>query len=75
MIFKIKCTLVLFVCVSMSGTISAQQEATTAHWQFHSINNVGLLEGEAASVRLSALGIVFIHAPKPLPHTGLAEVL
>ena len=36
-----------FVC--LSGMVSAQQKTITGHWQFHSINNVGLLEGQTGS--------------------------
>ena len=36
-------------CVCMSYNISAQQKTVSCPWQFHSINNVGLLEGETGS--------------------------
>lgn len=31
------------------GTVSAQQKPPAGSWQFHSINNLGLLEGQAGS--------------------------
>lgn len=37
----------LFIC--LSGLVSAQQKTKTCPWQFHSINNVGLLEGQTGS--------------------------
>lgn len=39
----------LLVLIFIAGTISAQQKNITKLFQFHSINNVGLLEGQAGS--------------------------
>jgi hypothetical protein len=40
----------LFISLTMlAGTASAQQNNSSGLWQFHSINNVGLLEGETGS--------------------------
>ena len=33
----------------MTGSISAQKKTSVCPWQFHSINNVGLLEGQTGS--------------------------
>ena len=42
---------VLFLAFTLclSGMVSAQQKTVTGIWQFHSINNVGLLEGQTGS--------------------------
>ena len=37
------------LCVCMTGRISAQHKTVVCPWQFHSINNVGLLEGQTGS--------------------------
>jgi hypothetical protein len=41
----------IFICIIlfMAGTLSAQQKNLPGLWQFHSINNVGLLEGQTGS--------------------------
>ena len=36
-------------CVCMTCHVSAQQKTVACPWQFHSINNVGLLEGQTGS--------------------------
>lgn len=40
-------TLLLLICVA--GNTAAQQKKPAPLWRFHSINNIGLLEGEAGS--------------------------
>jgi len=37
------------LCLCTAGSISAQQKKVACPWQFHSINNIGLLEGEKGS--------------------------
>src|SRR5438045_390412 len=37
------------LCLCIAGSISAQQKKVGCPWQFHSINNVGLLEGQTGS--------------------------
>ncbi len=46
---KIKPSLLFFMLIGMINTSSAQQKPLSSQWQFHSINNVGLLEGETGS--------------------------
>jgi len=41
--------LILAFSLWLSGLVSAQQKTVTGIWQFHSINNVGLLEGQTGS--------------------------
>ena len=41
--------LFFILCVCIAGSISAQQKTIACPWQFHSINNVGLLEGQTGS--------------------------
>jgi len=36
-------------CVCITGSISAQHKTVACPWQFHSIKNVGLLEGQTGS--------------------------
>ena len=36
-------------CVCLYGRISAQQKPAACSWKFHSVNNVGLLEGQTGS--------------------------
>ena len=42
---------ITFYCFALclSGMVSAQQKTITCTWQFHSINNIGLLEGQTGS--------------------------
>jgi hypothetical protein len=47
--FKIKHILVLVFSLCIAGSISAQQKTVTSSWQFNSINNIGLLEGQTGS--------------------------
>jgi hypothetical protein len=47
--FKIKLSLLVFMLLGMITMSSAQQKSLPAQWQFHSINSVGLLEGETGS--------------------------
>jgi hypothetical protein len=42
-------SLVLFVLSVMVGTTTAQQKNVSSPWQFHSVNNIGLLEGQTGS--------------------------
>ena len=44
-----KPVLFLIAALCLSGTVSAQQKTVSGNWQFHSINNVGLLEGQTGS--------------------------
>jgi hypothetical protein len=44
-----KSILLLIFAVYLSGLVSAQQIKEADNWQFHSVNNVGLLEGETGS--------------------------
>jgi len=46
---KIKLSLLFLMLVVMVNISSAQQKTSSAQWQFHSINNAGLLEGETGS--------------------------
>jgi len=46
---NIKNNVFLLVLIFIAGNISAQQKNISTPFQFHSINNVGLLEGEAGS--------------------------
>jgi hypothetical protein len=46
---KIKISILLFMLIVFAGNSTAQQKGLTSPWQFHSINNVGLLEGQAGS--------------------------
>jgi hypothetical protein len=41
--------LILVFSVCIAGRMSAQQKTPARAWQFHSINNVGLLEGQTGS--------------------------
>jgi hypothetical protein len=41
--------LILVFGLCLSGLVSAQQKITSPDWQFHSINNIGLLEGQTGS--------------------------
>ena len=47
--FKMKRRLILAFIVFMSGKVFAQQKTTAHTWQFHSVNNIGLLEGQVGS--------------------------
>jgi hypothetical protein len=47
--FKIKITILLFALISIVENSSAQQKVLTCPWWFHSVNNLGLLEGETGS--------------------------
>ncbi len=47
--FKIKLSLLVFMLIGMITMSSAQTKTLSGQWQFHSINNVGLLEGETGS--------------------------
>jgi hypothetical protein len=40
---------ILAFALCLSVMVSAQQKTVTGKWQFHSINNVGLLEGQTGS--------------------------
>ena len=44
-----KPVLFLIAALCLSGMVSGQQKAITSNWQFHSINNIGLLEGQTGS--------------------------
>ncbi len=44
-----KSILLLILAVCLSVIVSAQQKTGTGNWQFHSINNIGLLEGQTGS--------------------------
>ena len=44
-----KAVLFLITALCLSVTVSGQQKAITSNWQFHSINNIGLLEGQTGS--------------------------
>ena len=44
-----KPVLFLIAALCLSVMVSAQQKTVTGHWQFHSINNIGLLEGQTGS--------------------------
>ena len=44
-----KPAVLLCVLIMMAGISSAQQKNSAVPWQFHSINNLGLLEGETGS--------------------------
>lgn len=46
---RIKLSLLVLTLIVMVNTSSAQQKTLPSQWQFHSINNVGLLEGETGS--------------------------
>ena len=45
----VKYSLSLFVLLCIAGSIAGQQKKPAPLWRFHSINSVGLLEGEAGS--------------------------
>lgn len=47
--FNMKRVLIFVFCVCMTCRISAQQKTAACAWQFHSINSVGLLEGQTGS--------------------------
>jgi hypothetical protein len=47
--FKMKRSIFICIILSMAGTVSAQQKSLSGPWQFHSINNAGLLEGQTGS--------------------------
>ena len=44
-----KSILLFIFAVCLSVMVSAQQKTATGGWQFHSINNIGLLEGQTGS--------------------------
>ena len=44
-----KSILLLIFAVCLSVMVSAQQKTASVGWQFHSINNIGLLEGQTGS--------------------------
>jgi hypothetical protein len=46
---KIKFSILFFMMTAMVSISSAQKNDLTGQWQFHSINNLGLLEGETGS--------------------------
>jgi len=46
---KLRSTMALLFFLAMGLPITAQQKSSANRWQFHSINNVGLLEGQAGS--------------------------
>lgn len=46
---KLKPSVLLFILTIIVSVSSAQQNRLTSTWQFHSINNVGLLEGQTGS--------------------------
>ena len=46
---RIKFSLLIFTLIMIVNMSSAQIKSPSAQWQFHSINNVGLLEGETGS--------------------------
>jgi hypothetical protein len=46
---SIKYTFLVMTLGIVAGNISAQQKSPVKRWQFHSINAVGLLEGQAGS--------------------------
>ena len=46
---KIKFSLLVFVLTATVSISSAQKSNLTGGWQFHSLNNLGLLEGETGS--------------------------
>jgi hypothetical protein len=45
----VKLSMLFILLTILSGIASAQQNNSSGPWQFHSINNVGLLEGETGS--------------------------
>lgn len=46
---KIKCSILFFMLTVTVAITSAQKINSAGQWQFHSINNLGLLEGETGS--------------------------
>ena len=46
---RIKHTMLFVILIMIVGIVSAQQINSVIPWQYHSINNVGLLEGETGS--------------------------
>jgi hypothetical protein len=46
---RIKISMLCIMLIMIVGIVSAQQNNSVRPWQFHSINNVGLLEGETGS--------------------------
>jgi hypothetical protein len=44
-----KSIFIIVFSICLAGGVSAQQKKAVCSWQFHSINNVGLLEGETGS--------------------------
>jgi hypothetical protein len=47
--FNFKYSMLFFLLVTRAGISVAQQKTSAASWQFHSINSVGLLEGQVGS--------------------------
>ena len=47
--FNMKRTILFGIILCAAGTASAQQKRSPCPWQFHSINNAGLLEGQTGS--------------------------
>ena len=47
--FKIKCSIIVLIIIAGVTNCFAQQKKEMKIWQFHSFNNVGLLEGQAGS--------------------------
>jgi hypothetical protein len=45
----LKLSMLFFMLIVLVDISSAQQKALSGQWQFHSINNAGLLEGETGS--------------------------
>ena len=47
--FKMKCPIFICIILCTAAELSAQQKTLPDRWQFHSVNNVGLLEGQTGS--------------------------
>jgi hypothetical protein len=47
--FKMKCLIFICIILCTAAGLSAQQKTLPDRWQFHSVNNVGLLEGQTGS--------------------------
>ncbi len=46
---KLKYSMLFILMVTSTGISIAQQKTTPDTWQFHSINSIGLLEGQVGS--------------------------